>query len=136
MTLKLVPDADLVAKADELQAERDNPAWLLANDRRRPDTRQVKIREGVYVIQNMHKAPGGLIRVTAINEDGLLKDVHISGDFFFYPAEDLHGLEDLLTGVAADAAAIEHAIQGFYTGHAVETPGVQPVDFAQALVPA
>ena len=57
MTLKLVPDADLVAKADELQAERDNPAWLLANDRRRPDTRQVEVREGVYVIQNMHKAP-------------------------------------------------------------------------------
>jgi len=35
------------------------------------------------VIQNMLKDPDGLIRGIGVNEDGVLKDVHISGDFFF-----------------------------------------------------
>ena len=136
MRRKTVPDADLVAKADELQAERHTPEWLLANDRRRPDARQVKIREGVYVIQNMFKAPGGLIRVTAVNDDGMLRDVHLSGDFFFYPADTLPELERSLDGVKAQSEAITRAIEDFYAGHAVETPGIQPGDFARALIPA
>lgn len=136
MTRKTAPDADLVAKAEELQAERDTPEWLLANDRRRPDARQVKIREGVYVIQNMFKAPGGLIRVTAVNDDGLLRDVHLSGDFFFYPADSLPELERSLDGVKAQNEAITQAIEDFYARHAVETPGIQPGDFARALIPA
>jgi lipoate-protein ligase A len=136
MTLKTEPDADLVAKADELQAERCTDEWLFANDRRRPDARQVKIREGVYVIQNMFKAPGGLIRVTAVNEDGVLRDVHLSGDFFFYPAENLPKLEASLNGVSAQTEAVSAAIEAFYAQNTVETPGVLPADFARALIPA
>lgn len=136
MTLKTEPDADLVAKADELQAERYTDEWLFANDRRRPDARQVKIREGVYVIQNMLKVPGGLIRVTAVNEDGILRDVHLSGDFFFYPAENLPKLEKALSGIPAQSEAITQAVAEFYAGNSVETPGVQPADFARVLLPA
>jgi lipoate---protein ligase len=136
MELKTVPDSDLVAKADELQDERHTPEWLFANDRRRPDARQVKIREGVYVIQNMLKTPGGLIRVTAVNEDGKLQDVHISGDFFFYPAEDLPGLEKALHGVAADTSSVIAAVAQFYEQRSIESPGVQPADFARVLIPA
>ncbi len=123
MTYKTIPDPDLVAKADELQAERDTPEWLLANDHRRVDARQVKIRDGVYVIQNMLKTPGGLIRVSAVNEDGKLRDVHISGDFFFYPAEDLPGLEATLNGVVAETGAVTEAVAQFYTHRSVEFPG-------------
>ncbi|MEW6242510.1 MAG: lipoate protein ligase C-terminal domain-containing protein [Chloroflexota bacterium] len=136
MTLKTAPDADLAAKADELQRERHTDEWLFANDRRRPDARQVKIREGVYVIQNMLKAPGGLIRVTAINEDGILKDVHLSGDFFFYPAESLPALEKSLNDISAEPAAVTQAVESFYSREAVESPGVLPSDFARVLVPA
>jgi lipoate---protein ligase len=136
MTLKTTPDADLVAKAEELQIERHTHEWLFANDRRRPDTRQVKIREGVYVIQNMLKAPGGLIRVTAVNEDGVLRDVHLSGDFFFYPAGNLPKLEQMLNGVPAQNETIAQSIETFYAQNTVETPGVLPVDFARALIPA
>lgn len=136
MTYKTVPDPELVAKAEELQAERCTPEWLFANDRRRPEARQVKIREGVYVIQNMLKTPGGLIRVTAVNEDGKLHDVHISGDFFFYPAEDLAGLEQSLNGVAADAASVAGVVAQFYARRSIESPGVQPEDFARVLIPA
>jgi lipoate-protein ligase A len=136
MTLKTAPDPDLVVKADALQEERFTPEWLLANDRRRPDARQVKIREDVFVIQNMLKTPGGLIRVTAVNENGKLHDVHISGDFFFFPAEDLAGLEQSLEGVAVETEMITAAVVEFYTARAVESPGVLPQDFARVLVPA
>ena len=136
MTLKTAPDADLVAKADELQLERYTDEWLFANDRRRPDARQVKIREGVYVIQNMVKAPGGLIRVTAVNENGVLKDVHLSGDFFFYPMESLPKLEKSLHGISADVATVAQFIENFYAQNKIESPGVQPIDFAKILVPA
>jgi lipoate-protein ligase A len=136
MIIKAVPDPKLIGEAQRLQAERYTPEWLLANDRRRPDVRQVKIREGVYVIQNMLKTPGGLIRVTAVNQDGKLHEVHISGDFFFYPAENLPELEQALEGVSANSGAVTEAVTQFYARRAVESPGVQPADFAQALIPA
>ena len=136
MRLKTAPDADLVAKADELQRERHTDEWLHANDSRRPRPELVKIREGVYVVQNMLKTPGGLIRVTAVNENGVLKDVHLSGDFFFYPAENLPRLEQSLNGVSAQTEAVAQAIENFYAQNAIESPGVQPMDFAKILVPA
>jgi lipoate-protein ligase A len=134
MVFKTASDPELVAKAEELQAERYSPEWLFANDRRRPDARQVKIREGVYVIQNMLKTPGGLIRVTAVNEDGKLHDVHISGDFFFYPAEDLPALEQSLEGVVADTGSVKETVTKFYIHKLVESPGILPEDFARVLV--
>lgn len=136
MTYRTSPDADLVARADELQVERHTPAWLLANDHRRVDARQVKIRDGVYVIQNMLKTPGGLIRVSAVNEDGRLRDVHISGDFFFYPAEELPGLEKALENTAADSSAVTEAVARYYENNSVDSPGVAPADFGRVLIPA
>jgi len=77
-----------------------------------------------------------MIRVTAVNEDGVLRDVHLSGDFFFYPAENLPKLESVLSGVSAQNEAITQAIESFYAQNTVETPGVLPADFARALIPA
>ncbi len=135
MGVKTAPEADLAAKARELQIERCSPEWLFANDRRQLDLRQIKIREGVYVIQNVLKTPGGLIRVTAINEDGKLQGVHISGDFFFYPAENLPALEQSLNGVVADLHSVTNAVAEYYSRQSIESPGVQPGDFARGLFP-
>jgi lipoate-protein ligase A len=129
-------DGVLLQKAGELIAVMDTPEWLHANDRRRPHIEQVKIREGVYVLQNVLKTPGGLIRITAINDEGALHSVHISGDFFFYPAETLPGLEIALEGIYAEFEAVTGAIESFYAQTSVESPGVQPADFARALVQA
>ena len=120
----------------QLVAAMDPPDWLHANDRRRPLPEQVKIREGVYVMQNMVKTPGGLVRITAVNDGGLLRDVHISGDFFFYPAADLPALEDSLNGVAADTTSVTRAVEIFYTRRSIESPGLKPADISKALVPA
>jgi len=126
-------DAELTGKADELLKEMNTPEWLLDNDRRRPDSRQVKISEGVYVIQKMLKTPGGLIRVTAVNHEGKLKDVHISGDFFFFPANRLMELEKSLENIPVDALAITQTVEMFYQQNEVESPGVVPADFGQVL---
>lgn len=126
-------DAELTAKADELLKEMNTPEWLLDNDRRRPDSRQVKISEGVYVIQKMLKTPGGLIRVTAVNHEGKLKDVHISGDFFFFPANRLMELEKSLENIPVDALSITQTVEKFYQQNEVESPGVVPADFGQVL---
>jgi len=126
-------DAELVRKADELMLEMDTPEWLMANDRRRPDAAQVKIAEGIYVVQKMLKTPGGLIRATAVNRDGHLSDVHISGDFFFFPADRLLDLERAFEGAKADPVSIEAAVKDFYAGNLIESPGVVPADFAQVL---
>ncbi len=125
-------DPALLAKAAELFAEMDTPDWLFANDRR-GEGKEVKIAEGVFVIQKMLKTPGGLIRVTAVKKDDRLSEVHLSGDFFFYPMEKLQGLEGYLEGIAADPEAITEAVQRFYRENGIETPGVQPDDFAQSL---
>lgn len=129
-------DDELVQKADELLAVMYTPEWLSANDQRRPHLDQVKIREGVYVVQNMLKTPGGLMRVTAVKEEGKLRDVHISGDFFFYPAESLPDLERALNVTASDEKSVASLIERFYSERSIESPGPQPVDIAKALFPA
>lgn len=126
-------DKELTDKADDLFREMNTPEWLLANDRRRPDAKQVKIAEGIYVIQKMLKTPGGLIRVTAINQDGKLKDVHISGDFFIFPATSLLDLEKALENTPADSESITEIVEKLYKQHAIESPGVVPADFGQVL---
>jgi lipoate-protein ligase A len=126
-------DSELTQKADELLVEMNNPEWLLANDHRRPNSKQVKIAEGIYVIQKMLKTPGGLIRVTAVNKEGKLTDVHISGDFFFFPAESLIDMEMTLQDVPSDAEAITSVVEKFYLQHGIESPGVVPADFGQVL---
>jgi lipoate---protein ligase len=127
-------DQELTQKADELLVEMNNQEWLLANDHRRPDSKQVKIAEGIYVIQKMLKTPGGLIRVTAVNNAGNLNEVHISGDFFFFPADSLTDLERILQDVPADSFAITQVVERFYQQHGIESPGVVPSDFGQLLI--
>ena len=128
------PDPELFQKADQLLAEMNTTDWLFVNDRRNPEGKQVKISEGVYVIQKMVKTQGGLIRVTAINENGLLTDVHISGDFFFFPSERLVDLEQALQDIPAEAEAIERVVEDFYLQQSIVSPGVTPADFGQVLI--
>jgi hypothetical protein len=113
--------------------EMNNREWLFANDRRRPDSKQVKIAESIYVIQKMLKTPGGLIRITAVSQNGKLQDVHISGDFFFFPSSSLVDLERTLENVPVDATFINQVVAKFYEQKAIESPGVVPSDFGQIL---
>jgi lipoate-protein ligase A len=127
------PDEELINMANELFEEMHTPEWLLANDRRTPDMKQVKIAEGIYVLQKMLKTPGGLIRIMAINREGVLSDVHIAGDFFFFPSPRLVDLEQHLEGVPFNAVAITQKVEEFYAKYQIESPGVLPEDFSKVL---
>jgi lipoate-protein ligase A len=135
MDWKLEVDQDLIMEGDRLLAERHTTAWLLGNDKRKTQTRNIKIREGVEVIHRMYKSPGGLIRISAINENNFLRDVHISGDFFFYPANDLSRLENALEGVVINRDKVTQVINEFYSENSIDSPGVLPEDITKALVP-
>ncbi len=126
-------DDDLRAQVQELWVQFTSPQWLHRHDRRPRPGRQVKIAEGVTVVERLHKAPGGLLRATAVVSDNRVYDVHLSGDFFFYPAHELAALEEALEGVEARAEAIVARVQDFYQRHGIESPGLQPEDFGHLL---
>lgn len=126
-------DDELRQKADELMGEMHNPAWLLANDHRRPDSARVKIAEGIFVFEKVHKAPGGLMRLTAVSNEGRLEDVHLSGDFFFFPSEKLVELEKAFTAVPITPEEVIRTVTQFYAANEVESPGVTPEDFTALI---
>ncbi|MGA9350936.1 MAG: lipoate--protein ligase family protein [Anaerolineae bacterium] len=117
-------------KVAELRQTFTTDEWLYKRGKRREDWR-VKIVTGVEFAQRMYKAPGGLIRAIVEIRDGLIAEVSLSGDFFFYPADKLEALEVALTGV--DLSAVEPTITEFYRREGIESPGVIPSDFAKAL---
>jgi lipoate---protein ligase len=133
MNEKHAIDAALRRKADERFGEMYTDEWLFENDVRKERQPEVKIRDGVIVLQKVVKLPGGLVRLAAVNQEGRLADVHLSGDFFIYPQSALSRLEQALAGVPLESSALTEAIQSFYTRNQIETPGITPAALAEAF---
>ena len=125
--------AEVYRMADELAPRMTSDEWL-AGRARRGGGRDVKIQAGVHVVQRAYKARGGLIRAVMVVRDGRIAELELSGDFFFYPAESLADLEQALVGVSPEQ--VEAAVAEFYAAHAIQSPGLAPADFAEALRPA
>lgn len=123
-------DEEWRAKTDELAAQFLTDEWLYQKRRSRVG-REVKIRAGVQVRRGIHKAPGGLIRLTTEVRDGVIAAASVSGDFFFFPADKLADLEAVLVGLCE--SDVEAAVARFYEEHSIESPGVTPADFMRAL---
>jgi len=115
----------------ELAQTHTTEEWLLKPGKRFREGRKVRIAEGVEVVQRLHKAPGGLIRAIVELQQGKIEAVGLSGDFFFYPADRLADLEQLLSGLPLGEA--RRTIESFYWSHHIESPGVTPRDLAVAL---
>jgi lipoate-protein ligase A len=118
-------------KVAELAQTHTTEDWLLKPGKRFREGRRVRIAPGVEVAQHMHKAPGGLIRATVETQHGQLVGVGLSGDFFFYPADKLAGLEQHLIG--AGLPEVLGAIEAFYQDNGIESPGITPHDLVTAL---
>ena len=130
MEAETMVDEEWRARTDELAAHFLTDEWLY--QKRRPRAgREVRIRAGVHVRQQMHKAPGGLIRATTEVQDDVITVASLSGDFFFFPEEKLADLEETLVGVRVEE--VEAAIARFYEEHSIESPGVTPADFARVM---
>jgi len=122
----------IIEKMKQLEVWMSSEEFLLKKTPRIPSG--VKIREGVEVLYGLHKARGGLIRTAEEISEGRIEDINISGDFTFYPKEGLTGLEESLEKAPLKEEKIIERVETFYEEKGVESPGVEPKDFAQTIL--
>ncbi len=94
----------------------------------------IKIRGGVEIRYGIHKAKGGLIRTVEELEEEKISEIGISGDFHFYPKEDLASMEVQLRKTEFEEGKVQDKIQQFYEEHRIQAPGVMPEDFTTAII--
>ena len=126
------PTARELAIAEELDRKFATDEWLYQKGGLRQHG--VKIHEDVRVIEAAHKAPGGLIRVTARVRDGRIDDLTLSGDFTILPKFAPGALELALRGTLLDANAIQARAEEVYRTMAIQSPGMTVEDLTKAVM--
>jgi lipoate-protein ligase A len=96
----------------------------------------VKIKQGVEILYGIYKARGGIIRTVDEVEEQVLRELAISGDFQFYPKENLVNLEHSLRMTDFKEASITSKIDEFYEKKRVDAPGIEPDDISKAVIQA
>lgn len=124
-------DEELRSEVARLAPEFLKEEWLYKIGRPM-EGRKVRIAAGVDLKHLVHKAPGGLIRGDVEITDGVITSLALSGDFFFYPADKLTELSATLLG--KKQSEVEETIVQFYGKHGIESPRVEPADFAKVVV--
>jgi lipoate-protein ligase A len=127
-------DDTVRAKANELWETYSSGDWIYFNDARRRSGREVKIAEGISVLQKTVKLPGGLVRITADRRGERLYGVHLSGDFFIYPQDAVPDLERALEGAEYKVPALTDTIAAFFERGGIEAPGIAPQALAEAMI--
>jgi lipoate-protein ligase A len=122
----------IIEKMKQLEAWMTSVEFLLKKTPRIPSG--VKIREGVEVLYGLHKARGGLIRTTEEVSEERIEDITISGDFTFFPKEQLIGLEESLEKVSLEEEQIIERVETYYEKEGVESPGVESKDIATTIL--
>jgi len=94
-------------------------------------TKLEKLRSADY------KAPGGkLVRVRLRDEQGVIRSIKITGDFFLIPEESLGKLEKMLEDVPLREAELRLLIDRFFRGTGAQGLGVSSDDFVKAILAA
>ncbi len=86
--------------------------------------------------QGIHKSRGGLIRSFVATENGIIKDITISGDFFLLPEEALFKIIERLKGVPANREKLQEIIEEIYEKENIQSPGTTPSDFTESIMKA
>lgn len=120
------------AMAQELDARFVSDEWLYQKGGLRQAG--IKIHEDIRITESAFKAPGGLIRVTARLREGRIDDLTISGDFTLLPAFAVGALEQGARGLRATREALVGRMQEVYRALNIESPGVTPENFAEAIL--
>lgn len=89
-----------------------------------------KIKPGI------HKSKGGLIRSFVTVENGIIKDITISGDFFLFPEEAIFKLLEQLKGAPVNREEIQKNIEETYLRENIQSPGTSPADFTESIMKA
>lgn len=125
-----------IQEAERLDRLFQSQDWIFQKGPlRRP---AVKIHEDIHVREVDHKAPGGLIRLTARlkmdNEKSVLDSVWISGDFTALPKEGVARLEEGLRGIAIEEKSISKAVCRALRESGLRCPGLTEQDWISALL--
>lgn len=94
----------------------------------------IKIHEDVRVMEGVHKAPGGLVRIMARLVAGKIDDLALSGDFTMLPKSAPGALELMLRGVPLEREAVLARLVEGYASLGIESPGVTPDDLTTAVM--
>lgn len=86
--------------------------------------------------QGIHKSKGGLIRSFVKAENGMIKEITISGDFFLFPEEAVFKMIEQLRGVQAKREKIQRNIEEIYEKENIQSPGTAPSDFTESIMKA
>lgn len=86
--------------------------------------------------QGIHKSRGGLIRSFVATENGMIKDITISGDFFLFPEEALFKITGHLKGAPANREKLQKIIEEIYEKENIQSPGTTPSDFTESIMKA
>lgn len=86
--------------------------------------------------QGIHKSRGGLIRSFVATENGMIKDITISGDFFLFPEEALFEIIGHLKGAPANREKLRKNIEETYKKENIQSPGTTPSDFTESIMKA
>jgi lipoate-protein ligase A len=84
----------------------------------------------------IHKSKGGLIRSFVILENGKIKDITISGDFFLFPEEAVFKLLENLKGTPAKREELLKNIEDTYAKENIQSPGTAASDFTESIMKA
>ncbi|TMI20253.1 lipoate--protein ligase family protein, partial [Candidatus Bathyarchaeota archaeon] len=84
-----------------------------------------------------YKAPGGkLVRIRLKEDQGQIRSVRITGDFFLIPEESLGKLEKMLEDVPLREPELRLLVDRFFRGTGAQGLGVSSDDFVKAILSA
>lgn len=138
LTGKLEPielDDETIRKMKELEKIFTSNEFLFKKTPRIPHG--VKIKEGIEILYGLYKAKGGLIRTAEeIENKKKITDITVSGDFNLFPKNALSEVENMLKNKDFNEDIIKKEIEKVYDKKKIESPGVEPEDFAKTIIDA
>ncbi len=91
---------------------------------------------GTEIKKGIHKSRGGLIRSFVRTEQGIIKEITISGDFFLFPEEAIFKILEQLKGTPVTHDEIQKKIEEIYIKENIQSPGTSPADFTESIMQA
>jgi lipoate---protein ligase len=105
--------------------------WLNSVDRRIAALKDNAGADGKHGEAVTHAAAGP-IHATVCVKHGVIEDVVLSGDFFFYE-DHLRGLEQAFRGASNDWGELMTVVMNYCLAHEIDCPGVDPADWVSAV---
>jgi lipoate-protein ligase A len=142
--IELKPEKLAAYERDKLQqlvAERKTEKWIFSKDndllmKVGGDLHSTKVRGGISVTEALYKA-GKMIRVILVSEEGHVKEVSISGDFFTIPYTGaLEKLEATLVGAELEKEQLLIRVQASFLELGLIMIGAAPEDIMEAILMA